>query len=49
LKTFWDFDPHGITFAEEYWQGEEMVRRSAHRFQYPDGTTLKLTQGQLNG
>jgi hypothetical protein len=50
LKTLWNFEETGITFTEEYWQGDECVKRSAHRFQYPQGTTLNLTQGDfING
>jgi hypothetical protein len=49
LKTTWDFEATGITFAEDYYQGDELVRRSVHRFQYPDGTTLNLTPGAING
>jgi hypothetical protein len=49
LKTIWDFEPTGITFIEDYYQSDELVRRSVHRFQYPDGTTLNLTPGAING
>ena len=47
-RTLWSFDETGITFAEEWWQGADLVKRSADRFQYPPGTTLNLIQGGIN-
>jgi len=47
-KPLWEFDETGISFIEEYWLGGECVKRSVARFQYPPGTTLNLTQGDLS-
>jgi hypothetical protein len=49
VKTTWDFDEQGITFAEEYYDADDgLVKRSAHRFQFPEGTKLNLQQGDLS-
>jgi hypothetical protein len=47
-KHIWKFDETGIFFVEQYWRGDELVKESAHRFQYPPGTTLNLQQGGMN-
>ena len=43
----WDFDPSGITYWEEYRQGDEVIRRSAARYQLPPGQTLGIVQGEV--
>lgn len=48
-RTQWEFDAQGITFIEEYHLDAELVKRSAHRFQFPEGTELNLNQGAING
>jgi hypothetical protein len=48
-ETDWQFDDQGITFTERYYDGEDVVKHNAHRYQLPEGATLKLTQGAING
>jgi hypothetical protein len=45
----WDFDPHGITYWEQYELDGEVVKRGAARYQLPQGTTLNVAQGALGG
>jgi hypothetical protein len=44
----WDFDQTGITYFHGYKLNGEIVKRSAARFQFPDGQTLKINQGAVS-
>lgn len=44
----WDFDHSGITYWEEYHHEGELVKRSAARYQLPNGQSLGLIQGDVN-
>lgn len=47
-KNGFDWQPNGVTFWEEYHQGEELVKRSAHAFVLPVGTSLEISGGQFS-
>lgn len=47
-KVEWQFDQEGIFFIEEYYYGDALVKRSAHRYQY-NGTQQVPVQGNING
>jgi hypothetical protein len=46
-KNGFDWQPNGVVFWEEYWLGDEMVKRSAHAFVLPVGTSLQLSGGKI--
>ena len=46
-KDGWEFSPNGVLYWEEYYQGDELVKRSVAIFQLPEGETLSLTQGAI--
>lgn len=55
----WEFTENSITYIEEYYLGEELVKRSAAVFclppgcifqaLMPDGQAMSIFQGNLNG
>lgn len=47
-KDGWEFTPSSVLYWEEYWQEEEMVRRSCAIFQMPENSKLGVVQGQIN-
>lgn len=46
-KKGWDFTNTSIVYWEEYYQGDELVKRNAAVFQLPEGTCFNLQNGNL--
>lgn len=45
----WEFETNGVTYASQYTLNGEIVRRDVARYQLPNGMTLGMTQGAING
>jgi hypothetical protein len=46
-KNGFDWQPNGVVFWEEHWLGDEIVKRSAHAYVLPIGTSLQLSGGKI--